>query len=161
MIDRVRLGIALSTVLVAAALAVGCGEGLQVPDEEPVGAIAGKVTYLLDNQPWPHDSTIFDIRFVAMRFVPTDTADFLQLNRMAISNSLRTQVRSDSFFIGEVAPGAFPYSGIAYRFSPDIFDWKPIGLYEQDQGIFTVSNEETTRISIVVDFSDLPVFPPQ
>jgi len=153
--------LALAATLLVALHVASCDGGLVVPDEETPGAIAGIVTYLHGDGLWPPDSTLFDIRFVAMRFVPADTADFLQLNRMEISNSLQTRVARDSFLITDVAPGIFPYSGVAYQYSEDIFDWKPVGLYEENDGIFTVRTGETTHVSVVVDFENPPIFPPQ
>lgn len=152
---------ALAAAVLAVVSLASCDHGLVVPDEETPGAIKGYVTYVHGGLLWPPPSMLFDIRFVAMRFVPVDTADFLQLNRMEISNSLHVGVGRDSFLISDVAPGAFPYSGVAYRFSESIFDWKPVGLYEENEGVFTVRNGETTRVSVVVDFANPPVFPPQ
>ncbi|HUF11324.1 MAG TPA: hypothetical protein VMO47_18525 [Rhodothermales bacterium] len=149
------------TALIVALTITSCDNGLVVPEEERAGAIAGTITYVHGGAFWPQGSEIFDIRFVAMRFVPTDTADFLQLNRMEISNTLRFNASTDTFFIGDVAPGAFPYSGVAYRYSQDIFDWKPVGVYSDNDGMFTVENGETTQVSIVVDFLDPPTFPPE
>jgi hypothetical protein len=137
-----------------------CDDGLVVPEEELAGAISGSITYM-NVSAWPPDSTIFDIRFVAMRFVPVDTADFLQLNRMEISSSLRRRVATDTFFIEDVTPGTFPYSGVAYQFSEDIFDWRPVGVYSENDGIFTVSNGETAYVEVIVDFENPPVFPPE
>lgn len=152
---------ALSVALVAALGLAACEGGLVVPDEETPGAIAGTITYAHGIDGWPPDSMLFDLRFVAMRFIPEDTADFLQLNRLEISNRLRTRVARDSFLIDDVAPGVFPYSGVAYRYSEDIFDWKPVGLYEEDGGVMTVRTGETTRVSVVVDFENPPIFPPK
>lgn len=132
-----------------------------VPDEVLPGAIAGVVTYVHGSDDWPPDSTLYDIRFVALRFVPTDTADFLQLNRMEISDRLSTRVARDSFLIRDVAPGVFPYSGVAYQYSANFFNWKPVGLSEGNGGVFTVKDGETTHVSVVVDFDNPPIFPPQ
>jgi len=150
-------------LIIAASILVGiaaCDDGLVVPDQELAGAIAGEITYL-NLESWPPDSAIFDLRFVAMRFIPTDTADFLQLNRMEISNGLRRGVATDTFFIGGVDPGTFPYSGVAYQFSADIFDWRPIGVVTENNGLFSVANGETTHVHVVVDFNNPPVFPPE
>jgi len=153
-----------SAALILAASILGgvaaCDDGLVVPDAELSGAIAGEITYL-NVEAWPPDSSIFDLRFVALRFIPVDTADFLQLNRMEISNGLRRRVASDTFFIGGVDPGTFPYSGVAYQFSDDIFDWRPIGVVTENNGIFSVANGETTHVHVVVDFKNPPIFPPE
>lgn len=151
----------LTAAVILGASMASCDGGLEVPTEEPAGTIAGSITYLNPSTAWPPDSTIFDLRFVAMRFVPADTADFLQLNRMEISERLRSRVEHDSFVIEDAKPGAFPYSGVALQFSSDIFDWKPVGLYADNDGVFTVRRGETTYVSVVVDFENLPIFPPQ
>lgn len=157
---RARICLLIASMAIVA-LVASCGEGLVVPEEELAGAIAGTITYVDGAAHWPPYETIFDLRFVAMRFIPVDTADFLQLNRMAISNSLPVGVGTDTFFIADVTPGTFPYSGVAYRFSEDIFDWKPVGVYTENDGIFTVRNGETTLVSVVVDFRNPPTFPPE
>ena len=135
----------------------GCDHGLAPPDQPPTGAIRGVVTY---SGTWPPLSEVIDLRFVAMRFVPTDTADFLQLNRMAISDRLDYDVSSDTFMVLNVRIGGFFYSGIAQQFEKNILSWQPIGLYEDNDGFFSVEQGRTTEINIHVDFSSRPPFPP-
>lgn len=147
-------------VLVIAALlaAAGCDHGLEPPDRAADGAIYGTVTY---SGTWPPESQFRDLRFVAMRFVPQDTLDFLQLNRMEISSRLAYGVEQDSFRISGVAPGVFLYSGIAQQQTSDILSWRPIGLFEENAGLFSVEPASETRINLTVDFENLPVFPPE
>lgn len=135
----------------------GCDHGLEPPDVPPTGSIHGVITY---EGTWPSAAEFRDLRFVAMRFVPTDTADFLQLNRMAISEGLLYGVAADTFDILGVEAGAFPYSGVAQQFSRDILSWKPIGLYEENGGLFFVLPGETVHLQVLVDFASPPVFPP-
>ncbi len=135
----------------------GCDHGLSPPDQPPTGAIRGVVTY---TGTWPPLSEVFDLRYVAMRFVPTDTADFLQLNRMAISDGLDYGVSSDTFLVPDVQTGGFLYSGIAQQFEDNILSWKPIGIYEENDGFFSVEQGRTTEVEIRVDFASPPVFPP-
>lgn len=144
-------------LLIGLALLLGCDHGLVPPDSPSSGTIRASVTYI---GVWPLESEVHDLRFVAMRFVPRDTADFLQLNRMAISNRLEYNVRSQEVEISEVETGAFLYTGIAQQFSKDLLSWRPLGLYEENDGVFFVTKSETTDVSIVVDFANLPVFPP-
>ena len=145
------------TLLVISLLVSGCDHGLAPPDIPPTGSIIGQVRYTGE---WPGENDVRDLRFVAMRFVPTDTADFLQLNRMAISPRLAYGVASDSFSLMDIETGTFFYSGVAQQFSENILSWKPIGLYAEQGGIFQVKSGETTRISIQVDFRNPPPFPP-
>ncbi len=144
-------------LLISLALLLGCDHGLVPPDSPSSGTIRASVTYI---GVWPLESEVHDLRFVAMRFVPRDTADFLQLNRMAISDRLEYNVRSQEVEISEVETGAFLYTGIAQQFSKDLLSWRPLGLYEENDGVFFVTKSETTDVSIVVDFANLPVFPP-
>ena len=144
-------------LLIGLALLLGCDHGLVPPDSPSSGTIRASVTYI---GVWPLESEVHDLRFVAMRFVPRDTADFLQLNRMAISDRLEYNVRSQEVEISEVETGAFLYTGIAQQFSKDLLSWRPLGLYEENDGVFFVTKSETTDVSIVVDFASLPVFPP-
>ena len=95
-----------------------------------------------------------------MRFIPQDTSDFLQLNRMVISDTLSRYVTSDSFFISNVQAGVYVYSGVAENFGRGILDWRPIELYTLNQGTFVVRGDETTSLSIDVDLSQRPPFPP-
>lgn len=143
-------------LLLAVALSA-CDHGLAPPDAPRVGALDVRVTY---QGPWPPADSLHDLRFVAFRFVPQDTADFFRLTELLFSDRLQYHVETERVFIGEIASGVFPYSGIAQRFSPNIIDWRPVGLYEDDGGVFTVAPGETTRIDVHVDFLDLPPFPP-
>lgn len=134
-----------------------CDHGLAPPDEPQFGAVDVRVSY---EGPWPPADSLFDLRFVAFRFVPQDTADFFRLTELVFSDRLQYNVDSERVFVDELAAGTFPYSGIAQRFSANILDWRPVGLYEEDGGLFTVAAAETTRIEIRVNFLDLPPFPP-
>lgn len=140
---------------------VGCDGGLAPPDDQTPGAIRGVVTYSPPDA-WPPPDSLVDLRFVAMRFVPRDTADFLNLNALVFTpQRLALNVARDSFVIGGVAPGRFLYSGVAQRFSPDLLDWRPVGLYRANDGVFEVAPGETTFVAVTVDFRTPPPFPPR
>lgn len=141
------------TLLVAA---LACDAGIGPPDDKRVGTIAGTISY---STPWPSEDQFREIRFVALRFVPRDTADFLQLNRIEFSTPLRYGVSSDTFSIPDVAVGFFPYSGVARQATDDVFSWGPIGLFTEDDGVFSVEEAETTFVHVVVDFAAPPDFP--
>ena len=145
-------------VLAAFFAAAGCDHGLEPPERSADGSIVGTVTY---RGTWPPRSEFQDLRFVAMRFIPRDTLDFLQLNRMAISSALAYGVEQDSFRISAVAPGVFLYSGVAQQQTSDILSWRPVGLFEDNAGLFSVEPGTESRISLTVDFENLPVFPPE
>ena len=144
-------------LLFAGASILGCDHGFQPPDAPRTGTIRVAVTYVGE---WPDQADVHDLRFVAMRFVPRDTADFLQLNRMAISGRLSYGLAAEIVEVPDVETGAFVYSGIAQQFRSDLLAWKPLGLFTDDNGIFQVEEQDTTDISLVVDFDDPPVFPP-
>ena len=139
---------------------VGCDSGLEPPAEAQVGVIDVRITYAEGDSTWPPPDSLHDLRFVAMRFVPSDTADFLQLNRMVFSDRLRYNVSADTARISDVAVGPFLYSGVAQKFGTDVFAWRPVGLVESDDGVFIVRSGETTQVEVHVDFRDPPPFPP-
>ncbi|GMQ83131.1 MAG: hypothetical protein BMS9Abin05_2615 [Rhodothermia bacterium] len=144
-------------LLVALFLITGCDHGLVPPDVPPTGTIRAAIEYV---GVWPPESEFRDLRFVAMRFVPRDTADFLQLNRMVISDRLDYNVLTQDVEISEVETGVFLYTGIAQQFSSDLLSWRPLGLYKENDGVFFVTKNETTDVSILVDFAERPPFPP-
>ncbi len=152
-----RLFASLLGALATTGLLAACDHGLAPPEPEVPGSIRGIVRY---SGEWPPRSEVHDLRFVAMRFVPRDTADFLQLNLMAISGGLDYGVDADTFVIDDVAPGLFVYSGVAWQFTPNILSWKPVGLVEADGGLFAVESDRTTQVEVDVDFRNLPPFPP-
>ncbi len=150
-VTMIRVVLTLTFVL------IGCDHGFEPPEKPSTGTIRAAVTYV---GTWPAESEVVDLRFVAMRFVPRDTADFLQLNRMAISDRLSYGVDSETFELTDVETGAFLYSGVAQQFTDDLLSWRPIGLYEETDGIFFVMTNDTTRLALEVDFSNPPPFPP-
>jgi hypothetical protein len=145
-------------LIVGLVLLAGCDHGLEPPESSGPGAISGTVLY---TGRWPSPDSVQDLRFVAMRFVPQDTSDFLQLTRMAISTGLLYGVESDTFLIENVDPGNFVYSGIAQQFDANILSWRPLGLVDGDGGLFSVATGETTLVHVDVDFSMPPLFPPE
>ncbi|HEX7072243.1 MAG TPA: hypothetical protein VF190_15630 [Rhodothermales bacterium] len=143
---------ALSLSIVAA-----CDGGLAPPEDQRTGTIEAGIRYV---GTWPPADSVRDIRFVAMRFVPRDTSDFLELNRLAISDRLSYGVNEETVRVSDIRPGVFVYSGIAVNYAPSIFAWRPVAVYEENDGVFEVAPSETVRIQIEVDFSAPPEFPP-
>lgn len=136
----------------------GCDGGLVPPDSPPVGIIRGEVHYL---GTWPPADSFNDLRFVALPFIPRDTADlFRDLTRLVFSESLPLNRDLDTFVVVDVPAGTYVYSGVAQQFSDDVLDWRPLGLVEDEGGIFVVRSGETTAVSVRVDFADMPPFPP-
>ncbi len=147
--------------VLALLLVVACDGGLAPPGAQEAGAIRGTVVYRPADA-WPSADSLVDLRFVAMRFVPRDTADFLNLNALVFNaQRLRFNVARDTFVIGGVEPGRFLYSGVAQRFGASIVQWRPVGLYAERGGVFDVLPGETTFVEVTVDFTHPPPFPPQ
>ncbi len=147
-------------LLLAVFLSSGCDSGLEPPDDPARGAISGIITY---EGPWPDVDSLIDIRFVALRIIPEDARDIIEefeKQRVVLSRGLVRPAERDSFFIGSVITGPYVYSGVAIQQSTNIFDWRPVGLYTEDAGIFQVNPDDTTHIQIHVDFNHIPPFPP-
>lgn len=158
---RCRCGIRLQRViLLFAAVIAACDHGLAPPTSPQTGEVIVRVSYAGHPEAWPTSDSLQDLRFVAMRFVPTDTADFLQLNRMVYSDRLRYNVSSETAGVSDVGAGPFLYAGVAQKFGTDPFAWRPVGLVEDADGVFLVRPGETTHVDVTVDFRNPPVFPP-
>lgn len=143
-------------------LALACDHGFEPPDAPALGSIFVEITYLDYENAWPAPDSLFDLRFVAMPFIPQDTSDILQLNLLVISDGLelRRKRPDDTLTIADVKSGTYVYSGVAEQFANDIFAWRPVGLYAANDGVFTVNPGETTPLSVTVDFKNRPPFPP-
>lgn len=147
-------------IILCVATVAGCDHGLAPPSSPRTGAIDVQIVYACHPGAWPVGDSLHDLRFVAMRFIPADTSDFLQLNRMAYSDRLRYSVPADTVRVTEVDAGTFFYSGVAQKFGAGPFDWRPVGIVEANDGIFNVEPNETTRVHVTVDFRNPPPFPP-
>ncbi|MCS7083038.1 MAG: hypothetical protein N2561_06860 [Bacteroidetes bacterium] len=147
-----------------ALVAFSCDHGISPPPPPEYGAIRGSVRV---RSPWPPRDSVRDLRFVAFRILPRDTADFLNLNNFIYSPSLLSYFGADSFafFVDSVPAGLYLYSGIAQRFGPGLLDWRPVGLYADDPAApkaFRVEGGLVRRdIQITVDFYRRPPFPPR
>lgn len=137
-----------------------CDHGLEPPEEPPTGAIEVDITYLGHPEAWPPRDSVRDLRFVAMRFVPADTSDFLQLNRLVFSSGLEYGVEAQTVTVGGIETGPFLYSGVAQQYGADALNWRPVGLVQENDGVFIVRQDETTHVSVTVDFRNPPPFPP-
>jgi hypothetical protein len=140
-------------------LGTACDHGLAPPDEPPTGRLQGTISY--DVSSWPPQDEVRDLRFVALPFVPRDTSDlFRDLDRLVISSSLAYGVSRDTFIIDGVPAGTYVYSGVAQQFSPDVLDWRPVGLVDANGGFLQIRDGGTTTVEVMVDFANLPPFPP-
>lgn len=152
----------LGTLLAAVPLGLmtaGCDGGLAPPAEQAPGVIAGTVVY--DPDSWPPRAEVLDLRFVALPFVPRDSADlFRDVSALVFSPSLRYGVAADTFVVSDVAPDLYIYSGVAQQYDASLLAWRPVGLVTDDGGLFRVRAGETTYVRVAVDFANRPPFPP-
>lgn len=137
-----------------------CDHGFAPPEEPPTGVVLAEITYVDHPEAWPPDDELRELLFVAMRFVPKDTTDFLQLSRMIFSDRLELRVPNQRVVVSDVPTGPYLYAGVAQKYGPDPFDWRPVGLVEENGGAFFVAPGETTRVTVSVDFRNPPRFPP-
>jgi hypothetical protein len=139
----------------------GCDRGLEPPIDEPdpTGVIVGTVTY---SGEWPPENELIELFFVPLPFIPSSVFDILsQFENLRTSETLQHNVDEDEFIVEEVPNGAYIYNIIANQYGNNPFtDWRPLGIYSEDDGVIIVSGD-TTVISIHVDFDNLPPFPPE
>ncbi len=151
-----RTGVRLIIFAMVAVSFVACDSEIQPPTDVAEGAIRGIITY---QSAWPPPEEIRDLRFVAMRFVPSDTADFLQLNRLEFSDRLEYYVTNETVLLSEVPAGTYPFAVVARQRTSDALSWQALGIYEENEGVFIVARDETVDVAISVDFENLPAFP--
>lgn len=157
---NVHRNAALLSLLVGGLLfCAGCDAGLAPPDPDARGQIRGIVTYDPADA-WPSADSLLDLRFVAMRFYPRDTTDFLRLSELVFNDpGLRYFVVQDTFEIVDVRPGTYVFSGVAQRFAPRLTAWRPVALYTAQGGLFVVRAGETTELRLTVNFRRPVPFP--
>lgn len=150
--------LALAFAAAAAFWTAACDHGLAPPAEPPVGAVRAFISY---EGAWPPRDSLLDLRFVAMQFVPQDATDLLELNRIEFSDRLPAEPprSADTVVLGNVDIGAYVFSGVAQHYATDLLAWRPVGLYEENGGVFHVRRGETTDVRVRVDFHNPPPFP--
>ncbi|MEM6646894.1 MAG: hypothetical protein AAF730_11635 [Bacteroidota bacterium] len=157
---RFRLPVfsAFAGILCAALLLSACDHGLEPPPPAATGSVEVTMRY---PGPWPPRDSLGDLRFVAMEFIPQDTSDFLQLNRLVISDRLAYFVEEQTVRIDDVKAGIYLYNGVAQNFEPgNLVAWRPVGLIETSDGLFEVQENATTAVTVTSDFYNRPPFPP-
>ena len=151
-----RLHIRYLFAVGVALLVVACESPIEPPSDVALGTIRGIVEYVSE---WPPGEEIRDLRFVAMRFIPSDTADFLQLNRLEFSDRLQYFVDGETIILPEVPAGTYPFAVVARQRTTDVLSWQALGIYNENNGVFVVARDETVDVAITVDFDNLPDFP--
>lgn len=151
---------ALLALLMAAVLLSGCDHGLTPPPEPERGFIRAVIEYEGGASAWPPRDSLRDLRFVAMRFVPRDTTDLLNLNQLVFSDRLEYNVGEQDLTLSGIEAGPFLYAGVAQQFGTGTFEWRPVGIVTENDGLFVVAANETTNVHVSVDFYDPPPFPP-
>lgn len=138
----------------------GCDTGLEPPIEkpDPTGVILGTVTY---SGEWPPDNELKQLFFVPLPFIPETVFDiFSELSNLRTSESLQRYEDEDEFLVDDIPNGVYIYNIIANQYGNNLLDWRPLGVYSENDGKIIVSGD-TTRITIHVDFDNLPPFPPE
>ncbi|NBC65919.1 MAG: hypothetical protein GVY07_09735 [Bacteroidetes bacterium] len=152
--------ISIAPLFIAPLLFLSCEGGLEPPIEEPnpTGVITGSITY---SGEWPAKDSLVDLRFVPLKSPPQTAQDiFSDIENLVFSERLNFFVEKDYFIVNDVPNGVYVYNTVAQQFGNNIFgDWKPVGLYNENDGIIIVEGD-TTSITIHVDFENLPPFPP-
>ncbi|TVQ03968.1 MAG: hypothetical protein EA359_07890 [Balneolaceae bacterium] len=147
--------------LISLLIIAGCDSGLKPPFEDPLppGAIRGTISY---SGEWPPQQSLVDLRFVPLTKAPQTVFDiFADLENLRFSGRLQYFVQDDTFIVEDVVNGVYVYNIIAQQFGNNILaDWRPVGIYTENDGIIVV-NGDTTTIHIHVDFDNLPPFPPE
>jgi hypothetical protein len=137
----------------------GCDGGLSPADADsnPVGVITGVVTY---SGSWPPADSLKDLRFVPLQSEPQTAQDiFADIETLVFSERLNYFVDRDTFTVLDVQNGVYSYNAVAQRYGDELFaDWRPVGIYEENSGVITVSGD-TVHISVHVDFDNIPPFP--
>lgn len=161
-LTHVRPAILFERLAVTALVLVSsaCDHGFAPPDEPSTGVLVADITFSGHPGSWPPDRELEQLLFVAMRFVPRDTSDFLRLNLIEWSDPLRIHVPGDRILMDEVPTGPYLYAGVAQKYGPGAFDWRPVGLVEENGGVFVVAAGETSFVAVRVDFTNPPHFPP-
>lgn len=159
MITKRLIALLFLTLLVLSL--INCEGGLE-PIEiepEPYGVIVGTVTYTGD---WPPEEEFIQFFFVPLQYKPQSFLEvLLDRDNLSISDRLNYNVDEDTFIVDEIENGTYIYNVIANQFGPsEIFDWRPLGVYSENEGVITVEGD-TTYIEIEVDFNNLPPFPPE
>lgn len=153
--------IPFALLLCASLLFAGCEGGLEPPMEEsnPTGTITGTITY---SGEWPPEDSLVDLRFVPLKTPPQTAQDiFSDIDNLVFSKQLYFFVERDTFIVNDVPNGVYVYNAVAQQYGNNLFaDWRPVGLYIENDGIIIV-NGDTTSITIHVDFDNLPPFPPE
>lgn len=155
------LFILFSLLLCAAFLLASCEGGLEPPIQEanPTGVITGTITY---SGEWPPEDSLKDLRFVPLKSPPQTAQDiFSDIENLVFSEQLSFYAERDTFTVNDVPNGVYVYNTVAQQYGNNIFaDWRPVGLYYENNGIILVDGD-TTSITIQVDFDNLPPFPPE
>lgn len=143
-------------VLAGLLVVASCDSPIEPPSDNAEGTIRGVIQYV---SAWPPIEEFRDLRFVAMRFIPQDTADFLQLNRLEFSDKLIYGTDNQTIILSEVPAGTYPFAVVARQRTSYALSWQALGIYGENNGVFVVARDETVDVSITVDFENLPQFP--
>lgn len=128
-------------------------------ETNPTGVITGTIIY---SGEWPPEDSLVDLRFVPLKSPPQTAQDiFSDIENLVFSEQLNFYAERDTFTVSDVQNGVYVYNTVAQQYGNNIFgDWRPVGIYEENDGIIIVDGD-TTSINLFVDFNNLPPFPPE
>lgn len=174
--NRVRYAATLFTVLIL--FSTGCDTGLAPPDA-PSG-FSGVIRF----KHWPPADSVWELRIVAFPSYPSDSANILiDLSQRLVSvypqigqPNLLSDTTQKVLFADSIRysftsagttldVGVYNYVALAWRDSPNLFDWRPAGVYSTGPGPFdpapvrVLLHKVTTGIDMQVDFSNPPPKP--
>lgn len=147
-----------------------CNKGIEpspAPSSpSPTGWMAGTIRY----QHWPPADSIYDLRLVAFRNMPSGNInifnEFLAGNAFAyppIGQSALQPFFVDSLsYLCGLPPGVFHYVAVAQQYGPNLYaDWRPVGVYVDSGSVSPASvtittNDTTFHVNINVDFANPP-----
>jgi hypothetical protein len=134
----------------------GCNKGLAPDTSAKEGTLIVNLVYASE---WPAQDQIFEFRFVAFKFKPATTFDFLRINEMLISDPLLYGAEQQQIIFEEVPNQRFYAGAVAWQFGPSILtDWRAAAVYADGNGEFEIDGN-TVEITLIVDFNNLPDFP--
>lgn len=159
-------------------LLAGCDRGLAPPAPEPLSQFSG-FSGMIHFTNWPPLDSVQELRVVAFRKFPDDSASILQLlvsgeavvyPAIGTKSLLQYGADTTSYIMTDdstaLQVGVYEYVVVAQKYGSNIFtDWRPAGVYTTTPGSFTPAPIEVIPRRIVpgydiyVDFHNLPPKP--
>ena len=141
-----------------------CNEGL-APEIEQKTVLQGEIIYSSGINSWPPQDSLKDLRAVAFKNFPPQNIvqEILSGSAYYTQVTLPLYVDSSNFSI-EIpdAPVTLKYIAVAQEYG-GLMDWRVIGIYKAENSdsasTLFINKGETKKITIYVDFNNLPPQP--